>query len=169
MKIRKSANQHISQLMTFSIKKYGLEPQILAWEEFIGEEGPDIADYEILHSVFQPWYLFKWKPRLKNSIAFDYIVENLRSLDEDHRNWFLSCMETSFSFYEVKEVARGKGLHLEDMLTQEKVFVVEKKATQNTAAGEIMFAKVTSLAGNQYMETCFPWKIPSQYKKEFLN
>lgn len=181
-KIHKSRNDLIEIMMKFAIKKYGEESIIEAWEDFHcwKDELPefDCDSYQL--QVFMPWFLYDWTPDPDETTVMDkkYHGTPIGQALLDTKNNKLSslqfeyiekCLIAPFSFFEIIKCRKGEGYQLKDLFTFEEYNVVEKKGSEVTEAGDILFGKLVTMEGITTLEACSPFGIPPGMKLSIID
>ncbi|HXH75733.1 MAG TPA: SEC-C metal-binding domain-containing protein [Bacteriovoracaceae bacterium] len=151
---------------------YGSHAIQEAWDEFhCFENDDDFNPHSPELPLFMPWFFYEWYPDDDNLELLSPALSLLKSrknLSADEKDYLQICCETSFSFFEVIEVVRDKSLTLNDILKEERQFILEKSATSVAKPGDIIFGKVLQIEGIGVLEACSSIIIRPQMKLQVL-
>lgn len=170
--------QLIPKIMTHAIKVYGVNSIDEAFEEFYlfnTDTGFDPECPEL--PVFIPWFLYEWHPIEKSNLPdmsltmppAKSLAETGQGLSNDEKAFLLECCQTSFSFFEILEIAPDISLKLKDVLTEEFHIVLEKSATRGIQKEDLIFGKVIHIDGIDILEACAPIIIRPKFKLQILD
>ena len=131
-------------------------------EFFCLEGDADIPMDENLMKVcgflYLPWLLFNWvcrsgsgarkSGRLKGiTVSQTYMKENSRQLTEEEKKLITAIDHKPFGFFEIMDATPGKSIDLENIMTHERVFVIEYSGSTFVHPGDIVFARTVLVEG----------------------
>lgn len=152
----------IEKLMAFAEERIGAMALMFAIGEFLlwPEEDEDIYDLIDDHmQLFLSWYLFNWlydphdgeeadvqvniDPDL--TIAETYLAEHGNRLDELEVRLIKATVHKPYSFLEVVACEPGNSLTMKDVLTGEKIRVIEETASEMVQIGDILLGRTVTV------------------------
>ncbi len=170
------------KMLGFFRTVYGEEGLTTAVSEFLffDEELCTQDVFDDLIPVSIPWVLFEWysppdvlsgdttiEAFTSTAEIFAYEMDDkLTSLERQVLN---ACDDTYFSFYEVLAVNPGTGIRMKDILTGRDYYVTDKKASNHTARGDIIYASIFTVDNIQMFLGCSPIGIPPSYKPHVID
>lgn len=127
-----------------------------AWEEFtVGREEIDPRGHE--RQLFEPWFHYDWRPGRRwrgtaqsgadMTIAWAYLSDRRRSLDEMERAFIERVSREPHSFYDVLESEAGRRLRLRDVLRRTEIDVWERSGSRVLQPGDVIYARAARLPG----------------------
>ena len=147
----------------------------MAWpDDGIGDE--DLADHQPL---FYPWFIFNWEyeadPDFRQldgpegtTIAELYAVQKANRLNQLEAQIIEATARQPFSFYEIQETQPGRGYRIRDILRGTVSDVTEKKGSESSRRGDILFARVAQIDSITMLNGCGTVLIPPKMKPELI-
>ena len=98
---------------------------------------------------YNSWFLFDWEVD-NSTVAELFLLEEHAQLSPPERDFVRRLGEAHLRLYEVEYVERGLGVHLLDLWTGERSFVIEPEATDRIVTWDLLGARVSadSSSGN---------------------
>lgn len=181
-KIRETEGKVISDILHPWINLVAPDLAVHAWDDFwFGENTwPENLYKSVADQLFEPWFLFNWKPHdLKNMklteieegfpVALQFMQKKGHRLNDYEKKYIKEICRTHYSFYVVTEVIAGKSLTLKDIFLKSAVTVKELQASNTLNVGDIMFTRVLSMDEQSVCVGVMPIVIPSRFHTELLD
>src|SRR5687768_15471835 len=126
-------SDHSMAEVTFwgSLIKEGVTPE-LRW----------LLESEDATIKYNSWFLFDWDVDDSGSVADLFLQEENAQLSPAERQFLRRLANAHLRLYEVEGVERGLGVHLLDLWTNERLFVIERTATQQIVTWDLLGARV---------------------------
>lgn len=126
-------SDHSMAEVTFwgSLIKEGVTPE-LRW----------LLESEDATIKYNSWFLFDWDVDDSGSVADLFLQEENAQLSPAERQFLRRLANAPLRLYEVEGVERGLGVHLLDLWTNERLFVIERTATQQIVTWDLLGARV---------------------------
>ena len=169
------------RLMRYGLKVFGEDALGVALDEFLAWPDTGIADEDLAdhQPLFYPWFIFNWEyeadpdyPQLDGpegtTIAELYAVQKANRLNHLETQIIEATARQPFSFYEIQETQPGRGYRLKDILRGTVSDVIEKKGSENTRRGDILFARVAQIDSLAMLIGCGTVLIPPKMKPELI-
>ena len=167
-------------LLEFALDRWGKELLAQAWDEFLfeAEDFPeDPADDLDFQPIFLPWFVFSFVPDphaedpLPNApeapIATVYLSEG-RSIDPLDRQLIESASSGGFSFHVVERADIGS-LTLKDILTGNRVRVLEDQGNTDVDPGSLLFALPVTTDSGSILVGCSTLVIPATWHNQVID
>ncbi len=180
-RLRRLLEEHSPDLHRFTLKAYGPESVLEAWEEFTGfpDEVPEF-DPESPHiGLFLSWFHNFWSPDPNDpdtsvrDVALHEVVPVRAYLDRRGprldpllREYCESCLEAPLAFHEVVESDPGRGFVLKELITGTSHSVAERSASAGAQVGDVVLAQVVHAGGLSLIECCSPFALPPIFRIE---
>ena len=174
---RKTSQELTPKLMKFITQNYGEEALIEAWHEYHHwDDTPfDIESQEV--AIFMPWFIFEWQPDLDDTVIVPGPHQDFRPAEAflRQKGGYLSIQEREyldaallypFSFYEVTRCSPGLMFTLKDIFTNEIFEIQERRGSEKTREGDILFAKPMRLKTLSLLEATSIVIIPPTHRNE---
>ncbi|MEO7743930.1 MAG: SEC-C metal-binding domain-containing protein [Usitatibacter sp.] len=173
-RMRRLLDENNARLENFTTDAYGSEALEEAWEEFasMAPEGVALSLDSPQAAIFRSWLHNFWSPdpfeptEVRDQALHEvqpvraYLERRGARLDAPLREYLESCLEAPLSFHEVREVERGEGFLLRDLVTGGEQRVTERGASEHAQAGDILFGQVVQAEGLAMLECCAGFMFP---------
>jgi len=169
------------RLMRYGLEVFGKNALGVALDEFMAwpEDGVGDEDLANHQPLFYPWFIFNWEyeadpdfPQLDGpegtTIAELYAVQKANRLNRLEAQIIEAASRQPFSFYEIQEIQPGRGYRIKDILRGTVSDVVEKKGSENSRPGDILFAQVAQIDSITMLSACGTILIPPKMKPELI-
>jgi hypothetical protein len=93
---------------------------------------------------YNSWFLFDWEGDNGGTVAELFLQEEYAQLSPAERQFLWRLVDAQLRLYEVECVERGLGVHLLDLWTGERSFVIEREATDRIVTWDLLGARVAS-------------------------
>jgi hypothetical protein len=103
-----------------------------------------LIDSEDATVKYNSWFLFDWEVDHHGTVADMFLEEEGAGLNPAERAILGRMADAHLRVYEVEAVQRGEGLHLLDLWSGSRVFVVEHTASQRIVRWDLLGARVAS-------------------------
>ena len=121
--------------------------EVLFWGKLIREGAtPELRwllESEDATIKYNSWFLFDWDTDGTGTIAELFLREEHESLSPAERQFLRRLGDAHLRLYEVECVERGLGVHLLDVWTGHRMFVIERAATRQIATWDLLGARVS--------------------------
>jgi hypothetical protein len=110
-----------------------------------------LLDSEDATIKYNSWFLFDWEAdHASGTIVELFLHEEHSQLSPLERQFVRRLGDAHLRLYEVECVERGLGVHLFDLWTGDRLFVIEREATERVVTWDLLGARVSSdtIAGN---------------------
>jgi len=139
-----------------------------ALEEFkAGEEVPEDVEELLLPTIFIPWFLFTWIPRMdyvpEKEIGLQYLEKRGYTLTPYQKRVLEAFCQSYYSFYYVLDVVPEKSVHLKDIFLGTEHTIKEKQGTQFLERGHIVFTSLVSLDNQSISISILPYTLSSHH------
>jgi len=183
-RIRRAIEGSPMQMLEFATVHFGKTALTEAWDEFmplLDDERDEPFTPDTPHMpIFMPWFFYDWVPAPRNTsvkrealdgrtVGQAYLDKKGRHLDPLRVRYMEQCCIAPFSFYDVLSVRPGTGFTLRDIFTGEEMDVTEHSGSEQTRAGDIMFAKLARIDQVTMLEACAPVMFPPTEKSAILD
>jgi hypothetical protein len=170
-------------LLPYATRTFGEEAVGVAMHEFmLWPEPDDEIGKEILDRVgplFWPWFLFNWEydpigEELElpgpegRTVAELYAEEHGNRLGSLERRLIETVNRKPYSFCEVLQVDKGKGMRLQDVLTGNRIEVQERSGSEHVQPGDLLFGRWVSVDGVGMIIGLGPTIIPPGRKPNII-
>ena len=162
LRLSEAYNRLMDRLVPYAVRKFGSEAIDVAMQEFLlwpepdDEIGEGISDQ--LEPLFWPWFLFNWEYDSSSSevklagpegrtVAELYAEEHPKRLDPLEHKLIESINRKPYTFFEVEEVDRGKGMRLKDVFQGSSMDVEERSGSEYVQPGDLVFGRAVSVDG----------------------
>jgi hypothetical protein len=178
MRLRQAEDRIAPALLEFALTRWGRDLLDEAWEEFVfwSEEVPDDLAEDPDFELFLPWFLFSYVPDPHEEeplpdaptapIGLTYLEEHDEMVGLD-RELIESACDGGFSFYSVREVARGESVTLKDFMTGGEVRALEH-GIETLSAGDVLFAYPATAGGGTILLGCATIIIPPTWDSRII-
>ena len=156
-RIRESA---LAKLLTFAFHPAfdsdHAVAEVLFWGNLIRDSSnPDfewILDSEDATIKYNTWFLFDWEAEDAGTVVDLFLEEAAAGLTPPEREFLQRLSQASLRLYEVESVKPGEGAHLIDLWTSTRLFVIERTATDEIVAWDLIAARVApdGMGGNVF-------------------
>jgi len=120
--------------------------EVLFWGHLIKEGStPELRwllESEDATVKYNSWFLFDWEMDDSGTVAELFLQEEQAQLSDDERRFIRRMADAALRLYEIEGVERGLGVHLFDLWTGERVFVIERTATAQMVTWDLLGARV---------------------------
>ena len=120
--------------------------EVLFWGKVIREgPGPELRwllESEDATIKYNSWFLFDWEVDSSGTIAELFLQEEEARLSHAERQFVRRLAAAHLRLYEVEAIEPGVGVHLLDLWTGERRFVIERAATRQMATWDVLGARV---------------------------
>lgn len=172
----------VKRLLPFATRKFGKEAMDVAMDEFLlwPEEG-EISEsaFDRFGTLFWPWFFFNWEYDSSSNdvklawpegltVSELYAEEHRKRLDPLERILIESVNRKPYSFFEVLQVDRGKGLQLKDVLKGDSIEVQERLGSEYVHPGDLVFGRAVLVDSVGMIVGLGPTIIPPRYKPEVI-
>ncbi|MGH9422855.1 MAG: YecA family protein [Thermoanaerobaculia bacterium] len=157
----------IERMLKFSKSRVGSKWMVSALDEFVGDPDDEVQDSELQFAI--PWAMFDYRlPEYGMSIAGLFAREKGARLPADLRELLDAYLNSWISIWDVKEVRKGVGAQLTDLLTGEERFVEDVSGTEFLPARSVVLARVVDFAGSPFLGGVHPIPLPPHYADEIV-
>lgn len=146
--------------------------EVLFWGNLIRDSSnPDfewILDSEDATIKYNTWFLFDWEAEDSGTVVDLFLEEAAAGLTPPEREFLQRLSQASLRLYEVESVKPGEGAHLIDLWTSTRLFVIERAATEEIVAWDLIGARVApdGMGGNVFEGGLYLY--PMESKDEVL-
>jgi SEC-C motif len=146
--------------------------EVLFWGNLIRDSSnPDfewILDSEDATIKYNTWFLFDWEAEDSGTVVDIFLEEAAAGLTPAEREFLQRLAYASLRLYEVESVQPGEGVHLIDLWTSTRLFVIERTATEEMVAWDLLGARVApdGMGGNVFEGGLYLY--PMESKDEVL-
>ena len=146
--------------------------EVLFWGNLIRDSSnPDfewILDSEDATIKYNTWFLFDWEAEHSGTVVDLFLEEAAAGLTPPEREFLQRLSQASLRLYEVESVRPGEGAHLIDLWTSTRLFVIERTATEEIVAWDLIGARVApdGMGGNVFEGGLYLY--PMESKDEVL-
>lgn len=120
--------------------------EVLFWGNLIREGAtPELRwllDSEEATVKYNSWFLFDWQVDGTGTVADLFLEEEQAQLSHDERLFIRRVADAHLRLYEVESIERGLGVHLLDLWTGDRLFVIERDASERMLAWDLLGARV---------------------------
>jgi hypothetical protein len=102
-----------------------------------------VIDSEDAAIKYNTWFLFDWEAESSGTVVELFLEEADVNLTAAERDFLERLSLASLRLYEVESVLPGKGVHLVDLWTSTRLFVVERTATEEMVTWDLLGARVS--------------------------
>ncbi len=171
-RITDTYNKLLDKIVSFAEKEYGPEVFKAGIDEFFLWEEPEYINevIEEFYGVFIPWFVFNWSydpdeiPYELDIPPYVNIAElyrrHIRNIDSLEIQLIDGVLNQPYCFYEVISSTPGENLTLRNILSGEKLKIIEKAGSQNARPGDIIFANIINIKNMNMMMACWKYLIP---------
>src|SRR6185503_20449450 len=92
---------------------------------------------------YNSWFLFDWEIESAATVAQIFLQEEHANLSPAERQFMRRLCDAHLRLYEVECVERGLGVHLLDLWTSPRSFVIEREATDRILTSPLLAARVS--------------------------
>ena len=92
---------------------------------------------------YNSWFLFDWEIESAATVAQIFLQEEHANLSPAERQFMRRLCDAHLRLYEVECVERGLGVHLLDLWTSDRSFVIEREATDRIVTWDLLGARVS--------------------------
>jgi Protein of unknown function (DUF2384) len=140
-----------------------------AWEDFNLDEAPGKLDeFPNERQIFMPYFLYQWDPLVRlpgaqrpgGVVARAYMREKSERLSAMDRMFLEQAITQPLSFYEVVWSKAGEGLLLRDVLMGGETEVIERSASEQLRAGDLIYGQIWDEQGIKTLGSSAPLIIP---------
>ncbi len=180
-RVRRAVQDYAPAMMRFIRDVYGPGAVDEAWDEFmLWEDEVPALDPGTPHlQIFTPWFFHSWAPDPYDTAVADaslhdrsptsiYLERRGRHLEPVLRRYLEACLESPFSFHEIRRCDPGRGFLARDVMTGEEREVLERGASQSLESGAILFGQLVPVEGIVMLEACAPFGFPPIRKLEII-
>jgi hypothetical protein len=122
--------------------------EVLFWGNLIRQGAtPELRwllDSEEATVKYNSWFLFDWQVDGTGTVADLFLEEEQAQLSREERLFIRRVADAHLRLYEVESIERGLGVHLLDLWTGERLFVIERDASERMLAWDLLGARVAS-------------------------
>jgi hypothetical protein len=146
--------------------------EVLFWGNLIRDaSGPDfdwILDSEDATIKYNTWFLLDWEADDSDTVIDLFLEGGEAQLTPDERDFLERLSHAAMRLYEVEAVEAGTGVHVIDLWTGTRVFVIERTATKEMVSWDLLGARVVpdGLGGNVFEGGLYLYPVES--KEEVL-
>ena len=152
----------MNRLLPYAKRAFGEEAVPVAMHEFLlWPEAEDVVSEEALDRLgplFWPWFFFNWEYDSSDAglelpgpegrtVAELFAEERGNRLDPLERRLIESINRQPYSFWEVLEVEKGKGMRLQDVLRGSRIEVQERSGSNYVQPGDLLFGRAVTVDG----------------------
>jgi hypothetical protein len=130
--------------------------EVLFWGNLIRDSSnPDfewILDSEDATIKYNTWFLFDWEAEDAGTVVDLFLEEAAAGLTPPEREFLQRLSQASLRLYEVESVKPGEGAYLVDLWSSTRLFVIERTATEEIVAWDLIGARVApdGMGGNVF-------------------
>jgi hypothetical protein len=183
LRLSEAHNRLIDRLIPYATRIFGKEAVLVAMDEFLlWPEAEDVIGEEAFDrfgQLFWPWFLFNWENDSSDAemkmpgpegrtVAELYAEEHRDRLDPLEHKLIESINRKPYSFWEVLDVDRGKGMRLQDVLTGGQIEVQERSGSEYLQPGDLLFGRAVLVDGVGMIIGLGTTIIPPRRKPEIL-
>ncbi len=112
--------------------------------------------FEEMQDLFRPWLLYNWEFDEENeditelfgtSISQAYLKENENKLSRDEKQLIKAISHKPYCFWEVVDVTPGREMDIKNIITGQKITIVERTMTTQIKPKSIIFARAVMVDG----------------------
>ena len=166
----------LAKLLTFAFHPAFDSDHAIAEVQFWGNlirdpSNPDfewILDSEDATIKYNTWFLFDWDSEESGTVVDLFLEEAAAGLTPAEREFLQRLSEAPLRLYEVESVKPGEGAYLIDLWTSTRLFVIERTATEQIVAWDLIGARVApdGMGGNVFEGGLYLY--PMEAKDEVL-
>ena len=120
----------------------------LFWGNLINEGATPqlrwLLDSEDATIKYNAWFLFDWEVDNTGTVADLFLHDEDTKLSPAERQFIRRMADAHLRLYEIERVDRGIGVHLLDLWTGDRLFVIERTATAQMATWDLLGARVAA-------------------------
>jgi hypothetical protein len=130
--------------------------EVLFWGNLIRDASdPDfewVLDSEDATIKYNTWFLLDWEAEESDTVVDLFLEESEAQLTGDERDFLERLSQAALRLYEVESVEPGSGVHLVDLWTGTRLYVIERTATKDIVSWDLLGARVApdGLGGNVF-------------------
>jgi hypothetical protein len=140
----------ISKLLSFAFQPAFDSDHSIAetvfWGSLLRDAKPHevqwLMDSEDANIKYNSWFLFDWDIDGQGTAADLFLEDEHARLSGAERDFLERLCRAHLRLYEVEVVDRGLGVHLVDLWTGERSFVIERTATEQIVTWDLLGARV---------------------------
>ena len=163
----------MSQIERFIFQQYGDDSFNEAWSEFqLWPEEIDwlhVSDCPEAEYMFAVWRLFHWLPdEFDDALPADIPIAiparlfmEKKKLNPLEKDFLEAALSSPWCFYQVLSVVEGQSMILKNLLSDERVSVIERQASLQSSVGCTLFTKVLQMHDIAFMLGCAPYSFQS--------
>ena len=142
--------------------------EVMFWGNLIRDSSsPEfewILDSEDATIKYNTWFLFDWEAEDSGTVADIFLEEAAAGLTPAERDFLQRLSNAALRLYEVESVQPGEGAHLIDLWTCTRLFVIERTATKDMVAWDLLGARVApdGMGGNVFEGGLYLYPLESK-------
>lgn len=142
--------------------------EVLFWGNLIRDaDNPDfdwVLDSEDATIKYNTWFLLDWEAEESDTVVDLFLDESEAKLTADERDFLERLSQAALRLYEVETIEPGVGVHLIDLWTATRLFVIERTATKEMVAWDLIGARVApdGLGGNVFEGGLYLYPVESK-------
>jgi hypothetical protein len=173
----------VHRLLPYAKRTFGEEVVFLAMHEFLlwpdSEDEVGEGTLDRVGPLFWPWFLFNWEydssevaselpgPEGRTVVEL-YAEERSARLDPLERKLIENINRKPYSFWEVLNVDKGKGMKLHDVLRGDRIEVQERSGSNYVQSGDLLYGRAVSVDGVGMIMGLGPTIIPPGRKPDII-
>jgi hypothetical protein len=142
--------------------------EVMFWGNLIRDSSsPEfewILDSEDATIKYNTWFLLDWEAESSGTVVDIFLEEAAAGLTPAERDFLNRLAHASLRLYEVESVQPGEGVHLIDLWTSTRLFVIERTATDEMVAWDLLGARVApdGMGGNVFEGGLYLYPVESK-------
>ncbi len=175
----------VYMLLDYVRDTFGEEALDTGWRIFIedDDELDSHIDRKFFFQIFYPWFLFSFLPESEDepwddipflegtprTLASSFAAAFPGELSAEELEYLRKQNDAPMAFYEVLGVEKGQGIHLLNIESGEKVYVVEKNGSRTVRVGSILYTKVLEFRDMHILSALSPVPMRPMVKLHVLD
>lgn len=181
-RLRAALDGFPDSMLRFVEDVYGDSALAEAWDEFHlwEEDAPEFDPHSPHLQLFMPWFFHRWSPDPMETLVTDpglhhqeptrvLLERRARRLDPLLKRYLEACVESPFTFHEIRNVDPGRGFLAKNVFTGDERLVLERSASRTMEPGDVLFGQIVTAEGVTLMEACAPHALPPGDKIGLVN
>jgi SEC-C motif len=142
--------------------------EVMFWGNLIRDSSRQefewILDSQDATIKYNTWFLFDWEAEDSGTVAEIFLEEAAAELTPPEREFLQRLSNAPLRLYEVESVEAGEGAHLIDLWTGTRLFVIERTATEEMVAWDLLGARVApdGMGGNVFEGGLYLYPVESK-------
>jgi hypothetical protein len=166
----------LTKLLTFAFQPAFDSDHTIAENIFWGDLLRDAAPHEVqwlmdsedANVKYNSWFLFDWDVDGQGTVAELFLDDDTANLAAAEHQFLVRLTQANLRLYEVEGVEPGEGVHLCDLWTGARRFVIERKASSQIVRWDLLGARVAPDGYGDHVFEGGLYLYPAEMKADVL-